>query len=92
MDRRLGSDAAGLGLVLDSTQSLCRSLFSPMLAPEQAGRTSSALGPLMFAGVAALTGNQRAAMASMAIFLVAGAWLIQGVSSSSSSNSAGLKI
>jgi UMF1 family MFS transporter len=77
---------AGLGLVLGSTQSLCRSLFSRMLPPEQAGeyfgfhamagRTSSALGPLMFAGMAVLTGNQRVAMASLAIFLLAGGWLI----------------
>ena len=75
-----------LGLVLGSTQSLCRSMFTRLFTEEQtgeyfgfhalAGRASSALGPLMFGLVVALAGSQRAAMASLAIFLVAGGWLL----------------
>lgn len=77
---------AGLGCVLGSTQSLCRSLFSRMLPPERAaeyfgfhalaGRAASALGPPLFVGVACLADSQRVAMASLAVFLLTGAWLI----------------
>ncbi len=74
--------AVSLGLVLGSTQSLFRSLFSTMVPMARAseyfgfhalaGRASSALGPLFFGAVSALTGSQRWAMASLAIFFVAG--------------------
>ena len=46
-----------------------------------AGRASSALGPLMFGLVMALAGRQRAAMASLAFFLVAGGWLLLSIQS-----------
>jgi MFS-type transporter involved in bile tolerance (Atg22 family) len=36
------------------------------------GRTSAAFGPLTFGVVSAMTGSQRIAMASLAIFFVAG--------------------
>ncbi|WP_363322054.1 MFS transporter [Accumulibacter sp.] len=60
-----------LGLVLGSTQSLCRSLFARFFRSDRAGeyygfhalagRASSELGPLLF-GLVALAGSQRAAM------------------------------
>ena len=71
-----------LGLVVGSTQSLFRSLFAEMVPVERAseyfgfhtfvGRASAALGPLAFGIVSATTGSQRAAMASLAVFFVAG--------------------
>jgi UMF1 family MFS transporter len=74
--------AVSLGLVLGSTQSLLRSLFAAMVPADReseyfgfhamVGRASSALGPLFFGAVTALTGSQRVAMASLAVFLVAG--------------------
>lgn len=78
--------AITLGLVLGSTQSLLRSMYSQMIPPKQSGeyfgfhalvgRASSALGPLLFGLVSALTANQRIAMMSLGIFLVAGAVLL----------------
>jgi UMF1 family MFS transporter len=78
-----------LGLVLGSTQSLCRSMFACLLPAERAGeyygfhalagRASSALGPLVFGAVATMAGSQRVAMASLAVFLVAGGWLLLSV-------------
>jgi UMF1 family MFS transporter len=75
-----------LGLVLGSTQSLCRSMFARLFPADRAGeyfgfhalagRASSALGPLLFGVVAALADSQRVAMASLAIFLAAGGWLL----------------
>ena len=74
--------AVSLGFVVGSTQSLFRSLFSTMVPMDRAaeyfgfhalaGRASSALGPLFFGAVSAITGSQRWAMASLAIFFVAG--------------------
>ena len=56
--------AITLGLVLGSTQSLLRSMYSQMVPPDRAGeyfgfhalagRASSALGPLLFGVVSAL--------------------------------------
>ena len=78
-----------LGLVLGSTQSLCRSLFARMIPADRAaeyfgfhalaGRASSALGPLLFGAVSALAGSQRMAMVSLGVFLVAGGILIARV-------------
>lgn len=75
-----------LGLVLGATQSLCRSMFACLFASERAGeyfgfhalagRSSSALGPLLFGVVAAFSGSQRVAMASLAVFLVIGGYLL----------------
>ena len=71
-----------LGLVIGSTQSLFRSLFAGLVPVDRAseyfgfhtlmGRASAALGPLFFGVVSAATGSQRAAMASLAVFFVAG--------------------
>jgi len=78
--------AITLGLVLGSTQSLLRSMYSQIVPPERAGeyfgfhalagRASSAFGPLLFGAVSALTGNQRIAMMSLGVFLLAGAILL----------------
>ena len=78
-----------LGLVLGSTQSLCRSMFARIFPADRAGeyfgfhalagRASSALGPLLFGAVAALAGSQRVAMASLAVFLAVGSWLLLSV-------------
>ena len=74
--------ALALGLVLGSTQSLLRSLFAGLVPVDRTseyfgfhtlmGRASAALGPLTFGIVSAATGSQRAAMASLAVFFVAG--------------------
>jgi UMF1 family MFS transporter len=71
-----------LGLVLGSTQSLFRSLFALMVPLDRAseyfgfhalaGRASSALGPFLFGAISVATGSQRLAMASLAVFFVAG--------------------
>ena len=71
-----------LGLVIGSTQSLFRSLFAEVVPVERTseyfgfhtfvGRASAALGPLAFGIVSAATGSQRMAMASLAVFFVAG--------------------
>lgn len=77
---------ATLGLVLGSTQSLLRSMYSRMIPQGRAGeyfgfhalagRASSALGPLMFGAVSAMAGSQRIAMASLGVFLLAGAAML----------------
>lgn len=71
-----------IGLVIGSTQSLFRSLFAGLVPAARAseyfgfhllvGRASAALGPLAFGAVSLLTGSQRAAMASLAIFFIGG--------------------
>ena len=71
-----------LGLVVGSTQSLLRSLFAGLVPTDRTseyfgfqtlmGRMSAALGPLTFGIVSAATGSQRVAMASLAVFFVAG--------------------
>ena len=71
-----------LGVVLGSTQSLFRSLFAGFVPLDRAseyfgfhalvGRASAALGPLTFGLVSAWTGSQRIAMASLAVFFIAG--------------------
>lgn len=78
-----------LGLVLGSTQSLCRSMFARMIPTDRAaeyfgfhalaGRASSALGPLLFGAVSAVAGSQRMAMVSLSVFLVAGGILMSRV-------------
>ena len=78
-----------LGLVLGSTQSLCRSMFSRMIPTDRtaeyfgfhalAGRASSALGPLLFGVVSALEASQSIAMGSLGVFLVAGGILMSRV-------------
>ncbi len=78
-----------LGLVFASTQSLFRSLFAALVPAERtseyfgfntlAGRASAALGPLAFGAVSAATGSQRVAMASLAVFFVAGGAILARV-------------
>jgi UMF1 family MFS transporter len=75
-----------LGLVLGSTQSLFRSMYAALVPIDRAseyfgfhtlmGRTSAALGPLAFGLVSAATGSQRVAMASLALFFVAGGGML----------------
>ena len=74
--------AVSLGLVLGSTQTLFRSMLAKLVPVDRVseyygfhalmGRASAALGPLFFGVVSAATGSQRAAMASLAVFFVAG--------------------
>jgi UMF1 family MFS transporter len=74
--------AVSLGLVLGSTQTLFRSLLATMVPADRTseyygfhafmGRASSALGPLFFGAVSTVTGSQRLAMASLAVFFIAG--------------------
>ena len=81
--------AITLGLVLGSTQSLLRSMYSQIVPLDRtgeyfgfhalAGRASSAFGPLLFGAVSAVTGNQRIAMMSLGVFLLAGAILLARV-------------
>ncbi len=71
-----------LGLVLGSTQSLFRSMFAGLVPVDRTseyfgfhtlmGRASAALGPLTFGIVSTASGSQRVAMASLAIFFLAG--------------------
>lgn len=78
-----------LGLVFASTQSLFRSLFATLTPVGRtseyfgfntlAGRASAALGPLAFGLVSAATGSPRIAMASLAIFFVAGGAILSRV-------------
>ena len=70
------------GLVIGSTQALCRSIYARMIPAGRSseffgfnalvGRASAALGPLVFGTVSAVSGSQRAAMASLGVFIVLG--------------------
>ncbi|MFS8099098.1 MFS transporter [Lentzea alba] len=74
--------AAGIGIVLGGTNALSRSLFSQMVPPgreaqyfslyEVGERSTSWLGPLVFAGVGQATGSLRPAILALIIFFVAG--------------------
>ncbi|MCX7305511.1 MAG: MFS transporter [Hyphomicrobiales bacterium] len=74
------------GLVIGSSQSLCRSMYAQMVPAERnaeffgfnalVGRASAALGPLLFGLVNAATGSQRMAMASIGGFIVLGGLII----------------
>ncbi|MEU5695274.1 MFS transporter [Actinosynnema sp. NPDC020468] len=74
--------AAGIGIVLGGTNALSRSLFSQMVPPgreaqyfslyEVGERSTSWLGPLVFAGVGQATGSFRLAIISLVVFFVAG--------------------
>ncbi|MBL8908082.1 MAG: MFS transporter [Rhizobiales bacterium] len=70
------------GLVIGSSQALCRSIYARMIPPERSaeffgfnalvGRASAVLGPISFGLVSAATGSQRPAMAFLSIFIVLG--------------------
>jgi UMF1 family MFS transporter len=74
--------AVGIGLVLGGTNALSRSLFSQMVPPgreaqyfslyEVGERSTSWLGPLVFAGVGQATGSFRLAIISLVVFFVVG--------------------
>ncbi len=74
--------AVGIGLVLGGTNALSRSLFSQMVPTgkeaqyfslyEVGERSTSWLGPLLFAGVGQATGSFRLAIISLVIFFVVG--------------------
>jgi UMF1 family MFS transporter len=78
-----------IGLVLGSTQALCRSLYAGMIPTERtsefygfnalAGRASAALGPALFGAVSTISGSQRVAMLSHAVFLAAGGVILSSV-------------
>lgn len=81
-----------LGLVFGSTQAFCRGWFARLIQVNQAtelfgfnalaGRLASIFGPLLFGGISSLTGDQRLAMASLALFLGVGTALLSQVPSS----------
>lgn len=74
------------GLVIGSSQSLCRSIYAQMIPADRSseffgfnalvGRASAALGPLVFGVVNAATGSQRMAMASIGCFIVLGGLIL----------------
>ncbi|MCP2167548.1 MFS transporter [Goodfellowiella coeruleoviolacea] len=74
--------AVGIGLVLGGTNALARSLFSQMVPVgreaqyfslyEVGERSTSWLGPLVFAGVGQATGSFRLAIISLVVFFVVG--------------------
>ena len=78
--------AVGIGIVLGGTNALSRSLFSQMVPPgreaqyfslyEVGERSTSWLGPLVFAAVGQATGSFRLAIISLVAFFVAGFVLV----------------
>ncbi len=74
------------GLSLGSSQSASRVLMANYIPEEKSaqlfsfygicGKMSSVLGPLVFGGVSALTGEQRSAILSVLVFFVAGGVLL----------------
>lgn len=78
--------SCGVGLVMGGTLALSRSLFSTMIPPGQepwffslfgvVDRASLAMGPMVFAAVAQLSGSFRPAMMSTLVFFVGGAVLL----------------
>lgn len=81
--------AVGIGLVLGGTNALSRSLFSQMVPEgkeaeyfslyEVGERSTSWLGPLVFAGVGQATGSFRLAIVSLVVFFVVGLVLVSMV-------------
>jgi MFS transporter, UMF1 family len=78
-----------LGLVLGSTQALCRGLFAQMIYTAQAtelfgfnalvSKMSAIVGPLLFGTISSATGNQRLAMAALLLFFGAGGLILNQV-------------
>ena len=81
--------AVTAGLGLGSIQAASRALMAALIPPGKAselfgfyalcGKSSSILGPLVFGAVSYLTGSQRAAVAAVGVFFVAGLLLLQRV-------------
>ncbi|MFQ5877627.1 MAG: MFS transporter, partial [Acidobacteriota bacterium] len=79
-----GFYAVGIGasIGMGSTQTASRSLMGLLIPPGRSaeffglyaltGKVSAVLGPLLYGGVAALAGSERAAVLSLALFFVAG--------------------
>jgi UMF1 family MFS transporter len=81
--------AALIGLVLGGTQALSRSLYGSMI-PEAASaefygffsvfeKFSAIIGPFIFFGVNAATGNSRGAVLSLVVFFAIGGWILSRV-------------
>jgi UMF1 family MFS transporter len=83
--------AVTAGLGLGSIQAASRALMASLIPRGKeselfgfyalCGKSSSILGPLVFGAVSYLTGNQRAAVAAVGVFFVAGLILLQRVRS-----------
>lgn len=81
--------AVGIGLVLGGTNALSRSLYSQMIPTgreaqyfslyEIGERSTSWLGPLVFAGIGQLTGSFRPAILALAAFFIIGIVLVSMV-------------
>jgi UMF1 family MFS transporter len=81
--------AVGIGLVLGGTNALSRSLFSQLVPAGKEGeyfslyeigeRSTSWLGPFLFAFVGQQTGSYRLAIVSLVVFFVAGLVLVSFV-------------
>jgi len=79
----------GIGLVLGGTNALSRSLFSQLVPAGKEGeyfslyeigeRSTSWLGPFLFAFVGQQTGSYRLAIVSLVVFFVAGLVLVSFV-------------
>jgi UMF1 family MFS transporter len=77
------------GAAMGSSQSTSRSLMSKIIPPEKKteffgfysffGKSSAILGPLVFGFVSSITGSQRIAVISVALFFVVGLILLQRV-------------
>jgi UMF1 family MFS transporter len=77
------------GATMGSSQSTSRSLMSKIIPPSKKteffgfysffGKSSAILGPLVFGAVSSLTGSQRVAVISVALFFVVGLILLQRV-------------
>lgn len=78
-----------LGLVIGSTQSICRGFYAQIIPVDQASelfgfhslvsRVSAILGPLTYGLISAATNNQRLAIASLIVFFLAGGWIVSTV-------------
>ncbi|TLM67254.1 MAG: MFS transporter [Deltaproteobacteria bacterium] len=78
-----------VALVLGGSQALSRSLYASLVPPARSAeffsffaistKFASILGPLLFALLIDLTGSNRLAILSLAVFFVAGIWLLAGV-------------
>jgi UMF1 family MFS transporter len=81
-----GAAVVLLGLVVGSTQSICRGLYARLVPREQAGelfgfhtlvsRLSAILGPMTYGLISATTDNQRLAMFALVLFLLTGGWIV----------------
>jgi len=78
--------SAAIGCVQGSIQAMSRSYYSRMIPPDRAseffgfynmmGKFASVLGPFLMAATAAITGNSRTAILSVAILFVGGAIML----------------